>query len=92
MVRARLRKHLENLKSRFPDLLENCQIQDSIGTDYKYRIFLNKDVWTEVLEKLGADIDYDNFKSAVFKSKVQVGKSYQHSLPNVWDIMYKIQK
>ena len=42
MVRARIRGHLEALKSRFSDLLGECQIQESAGTDYAYRLFVHR--------------------------------------------------
>ena len=49
MVRARLRGHLDALKKRFTDLLNGCEIQESAGTDYAYRLFREKSVWTQVL-------------------------------------------
>ena len=48
MVRARIRGHLEALKKRFPDLLGECEIQESAGTDYAYRLFVPKSAWTQV--------------------------------------------
>ena len=48
IVRARVRGHLEALQTRFPDLLGGCEIQDSGGTDYAYRLFVEKSAWTEV--------------------------------------------
>ena len=49
MVRARLRGHLDALKKRFSDLLNGYEIQESAGTDYAYRLFREKSVWTQVL-------------------------------------------
>ena len=38
MLRARSKKHLENLQARFPDTeLAKAMILDSVGTDYRYR-------------------------------------------------------
>ena len=34
MVRARVHCHLEALKTRFPDLLADCEIKEFAGTDY----------------------------------------------------------
>ena len=65
MVRARLRSHLVALKERFDDLLGDCEIQESTGTDYAYRLFLQKSVWVRVLAGLAEETDYDNFKSEV---------------------------
>ena len=65
MVRARVRGHLEALKKRFPDLLDECEIQESAGTDYAYRLFVQKSAWMQVLAGLAEETDYDNFKSEV---------------------------
>lgn len=92
MVRARLRAHLESLKARFPDLLGECQIEESAGTDYKYRIFLAKSIWTAVLQELGEETNYDNFKSAVARHQGRDGIDYEDSLHDVWSVMYKLQK
>ena len=60
MVRARLRSHLEALKDRFPDLLGECDIREFVGTDYAYRIFVDKATWTQVMAGLSDELDYDN--------------------------------
>ena len=65
MVRARVRGHLEALKKRFPGLLGECEIQESLGTDYAYRLFVQKSAWASVLAGLAEETDYDNFKSEV---------------------------
>jgi hypothetical protein len=65
MVRARVRGHLEALKKRFPELLGQCKIREFAGTDYAFRIFLDKPVWSQVLAGLAEETDYDNFKSEV---------------------------
>ena len=48
MVRGRLRSHLMALKERFPDLIGDCEIQESAGTDYAYRLFVQKSAWMQV--------------------------------------------
>jgi hypothetical protein len=40
MVRARVKEHLTGLKGRFPDLLGACDIQESVESDYAWRIFV----------------------------------------------------
>ena len=45
MIRARLRSHLEGLQNRFPDLLKDEAIQESVGTDYAFRLFVPKETW-----------------------------------------------
>lgn len=92
MVRARIRGHLENLKNRFPGLLDQCDIQDFAGTDYAFRIFVNKPLWSQMLSALAEETDYDNFKSEVARLQGSAGKAYQDSLHDVWSVMYRLQK
>ncbi len=92
MVRARVREHLDALIDAYPDLLTDAEIKTFPGTDYAYRLFLPKEVWTTLLSWLGNDIDYDNFKGEVGRFQGQVGADYEHALHDVWGIMYKIQK
>jgi hypothetical protein len=92
MVRARLRGHLEALKKRFPDILGKCEIQESAGTDYAYRLFVQKSAWSRVLAGLAVETDYDNFKSEVASHQGRAGSAYEHSLHEVWSVMHKMQK
>ena len=91
MVRARVREHLEALKSRFPDLLDPCEILESAGTDYAYRLFVKKPAWTKVLAALAEETDYDNFKAEVARHQGRVGASYEHALHEVWSVMNRLQ-
>lgn len=53
MLRARSKKHLENLQERFPGAkLAKAAILDSMGTDYRYRVILTKKEWAEILSEL----------------------------------------
>ena len=79
MVRARIRGHLEALKQRLPDLLSECAIQESAGTDYAFRLFVPKSAWTKVLAGLAEETDYDNFKSKVAGHQGKAGAAYEHS-------------
>lgn len=92
MVRARVRDHLKELKDRFPDLLGACDIKEFAGTDHAYRIFVDKAVWCEVVTGLSEDVDYDNVKSEVARFQGLTGKAYEHSLHEVWSVMYRLQK
>ncbi len=92
MVRARLRTHLEALKDRFPNLLGGCDIMEFVGTDYAFRIFVDKSVWMQVMAGLTDELDYDNFKSEVARYQGQDGADYEHSLHEVWSVMYRLQK
>jgi hypothetical protein len=92
MVRARVRSHLDALKERFPDLLAECEIKDFPGTDYAFRIFVDKPVWSQVLVGLNEEMDYDNFKSKVARHQGSEGAAYEHSLHEVWSVMNRLQK
>ncbi len=92
MVRARIRGHLEALKKRFPELLDQCDIQEFTGTDYAFRIFVNKPVWSKALSALAEETDYDNFKSEVAHFQGRAGGAYERSLHDVWSVMHRLQK
>ena len=92
MVRARVRSHLEALQDRFADLLGDSEIKEFVGTDYAFRIFLPKTVWSNVVAELTNELDYDNFKSAVARHQGREGAAYEHSLHDVWSVMYGLQK
>lgn len=92
MVRARVRGHLEALKKRFPDLLGKCDIKEFAGTDYAYRLFIGKPVWSNVIAALANETDYDNFKSEVAHHMGRAGADYEHSLHEVWSVMNELQR
>ncbi len=92
MVRARLRGHLNALKKQFPNLLSGCEVQESAGTDYAYRLFVQKPEWIKVLAALAEETDYDNFKSEVAHHQGKAGAAYEHSLHEVWSVMHNLQK
>lgn len=92
MVRGRLRSHLKSLKEQFSDLLGECEIQESAGTDYAFRLFVPKTIWVQVLAGLAEETDYDNFKSEVARDQGEAGAAYEHSLHDVWSVMHKLQK
>lgn len=92
MVRARVRRHLEALQDRFPDLLGRSEILESAGTDYAFRLLVPKAAWAQVLAELAAETDYDNFKSEVARHQGPAGAAYGHCLHDVWFVMHRLQK
>jgi hypothetical protein len=94
MVRARVRAHLKNLLNRFFRTLDmsECDIQQFAGSDYPFRLFLDKSTWAHVVEMLVAEMDYDNFKADVAENVHLVGHNYENSLHNVWSEMRKLQQ
>ncbi|GIW79151.1 MAG: hypothetical protein KatS3mg105_0958 [Gemmatales bacterium] len=91
MVRARVRDHLAALKNRFPKQLGTCEIHEYHYTDYAFRIFVDKSVWSQVLAELAEETDYDNFKNAVSRQGT-AGVDYENALAHVWSLMRRLQK
>ena len=89
MVRARARKHLVSLRKRFKQQLADLPILETDNSDYRYRVFISKTVWSMIQSALAEEIDYDNFKSAVGKAGSDT--DYLESLHNVWSVMYRLQ-
>jgi hypothetical protein len=92
MVRARVRKHIEALATRFPDLLGQCDIREFAGTDYAFRIFIDKGTWSRVVSGLAEDTDYDNFKSEVEHHQGRAGAAYANALHDIWSVTYRLQR
>lgn len=82
MVRARCKKHLENLQKRFAMSLENIPILKNIGTDYPYRMFVKKIDWLQIVGAITREVTFDNFKKAA--DKEQPNDDYQRVLHDVW--------
>jgi hypothetical protein len=94
MLRARSRKHLENLKERFSSTaLGKADILESAGTDYRYRVILPKKEWASILSELAMEQTWSNFKNeadSYARSKKEPG-SYVHALHEVWQVMWNLQ-
>jgi len=92
MVRARLRQHLEALQQRFAELLADSEVREFPGSDYAYRIFVPKPIWSQVLLALSEELDYDNFKDEATRFQGKSGASYERALHETWEVMYRLQK
>ena len=92
MIRARDKEHLERLQERFHQL-RAYQIKESPRADYRYRIIVGKPVWAEVSLELVQEIDYDNFKDKVAETYADNDNMmrYEHSLHQVWQVMFSLQ-
>lgn len=88
-VRARDKKHLENLIERFAKYLAGASIIETKEADYRYRIMVNRKQWAAIARSLAHDVDYRNFKSEV---RTKLGAcDYESALHRVWEIMYQLQ-
>jgi predicted lipoprotein len=82
-VRSRDKKSLEPLAE-----FAGVEIAISPYGDYPYRAFVEPAVFTEWVTDQASDIEYDNFKNQVAKTR---GCEYTHALHEVWDAMHKTE-
>ena len=66
------------------------KILETFDSDYRYRIFVQKEKWAEIMKEIVIDIDYDNFKNEAKNSLKD--NEYLKCLGEVWSIMYEYQK
>jgi hypothetical protein len=91
MVRARVKKHLMNLKKRFPAVAD-AKILALPGRDYAYRIVISKATWVQVLTGLAEEQTWSNFKDEAAARKADTGGEYVDKLHAVWREMLKLQE
>ena len=82
-VRSRDRKSLESLAQA-----AGVEIWISPHGDYPYRAFVEPPVFTEWVAEQADQIDYDNFKNRVAKTR---GYDFVHALHNVWVAMLGVE-
>src|SRR5215213_6439096 len=80
MVRARRREHLQNLFN------DEVPILIGTGTDYKYRVIVDRVTLCEVVQKVLTSLRYTSFKQSVTDQAL-------HDLySNFWSLHYGIQE
>lgn len=84
VVRARAKDHLEKLRKLGGHKL--MPIREDEGTDYSFRVYMEKEQWKELLGKLVDGINYTNFRDSVKDGL------YHDSLLEVWSVMLMYQK
>lgn len=87
-VRARAAGHLRNLCGRFG--LDSSSIIEGAGTDYAYRIRLDRETWEGIVLALAKEQDWSNFKNEA--ARFNKYGDYVKSLHRVWDLMYELQE
>lgn len=80
-VRAREKKDLENLIAVCG--FHGKDVYEFQMSDYQYRICLNKNELFVVMEMLGDNIDYSNFKDMIDKRPDQRNKPYHR----IWSVL-----
>ncbi len=70
-VRARAKADILALIDRLPDPLGgSVEVVHTPTRDYPWRIFLEKNVWADLLRDLGRGIAYRNYKTAALQAGV----------------------
>ncbi len=88
-VRARRKQHLVNLKKRYPKLLGKAVVLRSDQTDYRWRLFVTRRAWSQVVAGLVLNLTYGNFKGSI--PNFPGAAEYRNRLHDVWDVMYGTQ-
>ena len=89
LVRARDRRHLQNLQTRFADL-RNLPVNQT-SSDYACRLIVPKATWVQVARELAEEIDYDNFKDHCFGSGL-TDDMYETALHETWLVHRNLQQ
>jgi hypothetical protein len=95
MIRARSRKHLENLRDRFPESeCARAEIICNAGTDYKFRLIVLKSEWVKIVSQLVTEQTWSNFKNEAlsFGNKIKSSSRYIHALHQIWEVMFRFQE
>jgi hypothetical protein len=87
-IRARTRKHLDNLRTRHKELAAYTVVVTE-DADYRYRLIVEHEVWAQLVGEMVLEQDWSNFKSEVLK--FQGRDEYERALHDVWEMMHKTQ-
>lgn len=91
-IRARVKSHLENLATKFPNLVKRNSIRETTDTDYRFRVIVARKVWLQIMNQLAVGIDYDNFKTEVGHEVGVSGRAYLDVLHEVWALTCRLQE
>jgi hypothetical protein len=91
MVRARRKSHLQALQKRFAQL-EASEIVVLKGRDYRYRLFVGKDLWARIVAELASEQTWSNFKNEAARFGGSGSSDYVHALHEVWATMNDLQR
>lgn len=89
MIRARLADHLRNLQKRFP-ALSGEEVVALPNRDYRYRLIVSMEVWTETVAALAREQAWSNFKEEVARCNGR--DDYERALHQIWSVMLGVQE
>ena len=81
-VRSRDRRSLRTLAEA-----AGVDVTSTPMADYPYRVVVPREHFTSWLTTRGQELDYSNFKSAVFTHR---GPEFAHALSRVWSDMHAV--
>lgn len=84
-VRARVAADLEALRPYCPELGPTLHTPEA---DYACRALVEADAWGRALERIGSQIDYNNFKNEVYRRQ---GSWRAHLYGKIWGVLYELQ-
>jgi hypothetical protein len=93
VIRARVRKDIDNMKMLFEELdLRVSDVVENVSSDYRYRVFASRSDWTSVMTQLITDMGYTNFKNAVYEADSPKVRDNRHeAYLDIWAIMHELQ-
>ena len=86
-VRARAAADLDRLREQFMPELSPTKAKG--GHDYPFRATISHEAFSNGLAKLGAAINYSNFKNEV---AAKMGRRRAHTYSNVWSTLLEIER
>jgi hypothetical protein len=87
VVRARWRGDLVRLETLIPAEIRRglqYRIESTPKSDYPFRVELNREVFTQVMEKACDEIEYTNFKA---RALATLGRAIENVFMRVWVVM-----
>jgi hypothetical protein len=85
IIRARDPDDMKNLVEQY---VPGTEIIETLDSDYRYRIRLDKSTWIRLAAELAEDVDYNNFKNHI-KEVQGVERAMLYS--EIWEILYSLQ-
>ena len=85
-VRSRDKKSLLNLielMNKYPFIIAHTEIIDNQGSDYQYRMWVDRSTISAVLSAYTQDINYSNFKN-------KAEHSYKDVFGRVWSVLWDL--
>lgn len=85
IVRAR---HPDDIEALVDQYIPGTEITETPDSDYRYRIFIDRDIWIKLAAELAEDVNYSNFKNHVAATQGYDRAELYH---DVWEILYSLQ-